>query len=194
MNRARDGGVRSHPFNETLQEDEVILWIGRPNKEIYVVGNRTRHGIVKVGIWASVLFVVAVVGAIYSINILERCGFIAFIAFIFGITFLSFIPGDYGHASWYAVSSKRILLASWDEGGFVIHQIERQNLKKVSIKNPKEQSGTKETENVGTVQCVCYTTIISLLSKNFSFDNIDYPLQVQSLLLEEKVSSQQKFV
>ena len=185
MNEARNKIHRANPFEPKLHEEEILLWVGRPNKKIYTSANTRWPHAARVCALAAIPLTAAVIGVIFSSDLLGRYASMSLLIAVPVITFMLLSPADYQQASWYAFSNKNVFLAHWDEGDFVVHCTDIGNLKEIYIKKRKDDKAAKD-DDIGSIQCICNTTVFTLLSKKFSFDDIDSPKKVQLLLLEAK--------
>ena len=171
-----------HPFEQKLQPGEVLLWMGRPDKQVYTSANREWHRVAKVCALAIVPSLVAVIGVIFSSDLLGRYASVSLLIAVPLITFILLAPADYQQASWYAFSRENVFLAYWDEGDFVVHHTNISNVKEITVKGLKYDKSTAD-HDIGSIQCVCASMIPTLLSKRFSFDSIENLAHVQPLLV-----------
>ena len=186
---------KCNPINDILDSGETLLWIGRPNEEIHVRGNRTPRGIITRVAWTTLFSLVADVGlAFYTGDDSTVKGIKLFFGLImFGALFIfnyvAFAPLDYKRAEWYAFSEKRIFLAAWDDEDceFAIYQTELSNLGDISVH--KSKKAPNEAEGIGNLVCAYHRPIQKRLSNRFTFELIDTPTEVQALLLNAKAAS-----
>ena len=176
-----------HPFEQKLQPGEVLLWMGRPDKQVYTSASTEWHHAERVCALAAIPFTAAVMGVIFNPDLLGRYTSAVLLIAVPVITFMLLSPADYQQASWYAFSNENVFLAYWDEGDFVVHQTNISNVKEIYIKGLKYDKVT-EDHSIGSIQCVCASMIPTLLSKRFSFDSIENSAHVQSLLVNAKNS------
>ncbi len=180
---------KCNPINDILEPGENLLWIGRPNEAIYVRGNRTRRGIIRICAWTCILLVATVIGIFYSTILPATCCLIMLLVII-PITAFSFLaPQDYKRADWYAFSEKRIFLVTWDDedSEFATYQTELSNLRDISVRHAKKAH--EEAVGIGNLICAYHRSIQKRVSNRFMFDLIDDPTEVQALLLNAKSAS-----
>lgn len=180
---------KQNPVNDILEPYETLLWIGRPNKEIYVRGNRTRRGYMNISIWSLVLLVVSIIGLVFGDGIQKlACATVLVALPIAG--YMIFALSDYKLADWYAFSEKRIFLVTcWDaaDNDVAVLSTELSNLKEVYI--TKSRKAPKEAADIGTLVYTIHREIPKLTRKRFVFDLIDHPAEVQTLLVDAKAAS-----
>ncbi len=177
---------KQNPINNILEPGETLLWIGRPNEEIYVRGNRTQQGITRVCAWASILFIATVIGIFYSPSLLNTC-VLTMLLVVIPVVALQFLsPQDYKRADWYVFSEKRIFLATWDDEDceFATYQTELSNLRDISVRKAKKVP--EEAQGTGNLVCAYERSIQMRISNQFTFELIDNPTDVQALLLDAK--------
>ncbi len=186
---------KRNPINDVLDPHETLLWIGRPNKEIYVRGNRTRRGIMAAAAWTTAIFLASVVGLVFGLSDGDAVDgnqiFVGVIMLgaLYIFNRMIFAPNDYKRAEWYAFSEKRIFLVTWDaeDYEFAIYQTELSNLRDISVR--KATKVPKEAESIGNLVCIYHRSIEKRFRNRFTFELIDSPAEVQALLLNAKAAS-----
>ena len=180
---------KCNPINDILVPGETLLWIGRPNEEVYVRGNRIRRGVITIGIWSSVIFGVSVVGLVFSSNGINTMCCVSLLAALVAFDCGVFARNDYKRADWYALSEKRIFFVTYDDEDFKfrIHQTELSNVEDVSVH--KSKKAPKEAEGIGNLVCAYHRSIQKRFRNRFMFELIDHPTEVRALLLEAKAAS-----
>ena len=179
---------KQNPINDILEPYETLLWIGRPNEEIYVRGNRAGRGLVNVCVWSSLLGIVAILGLVFGDSIAKLTCVTTLIAIPICDCVL-LVLNDYKQADWYAFSEKRLFLViCWDaaDNDVAVFSTELSNLRDVSVR--KSKKAPKEAEGIGTLVCTFRREIPKLTKKQFAFELIDSPAEVQSLLLDAKAA------
>lgn len=66
-----------HPFEQKLQPGEVLLWMGRPDKQVYTSASTEWHNFARVCAVAAISLTAAVIGIFYGSDLFERiyeCG------------------------------------------------------------------------------------------------------------------------
>ncbi len=186
---------KRNPINDILEPYETLLWIGRPNEEIYVRGNRTPRGIITRVAWTTLFSLIADVGLAFYIgddstakSIKVFCG-LTLLGALFVFNYVAFAPVDCKRAEWYAFSEKRIFLAAWDpeNSDFAIFQTDFGNLRTISVRKSKKVP--EEVKGIGNLVCAYERSIQMRISNHFTFELIDNPEEVQTLLLDAKAAS-----
>ena len=180
-----------NPINDILEPYESLLWIGRPDEEIYVQGRWRQHGVLKYWALSVVIFTATAICLFISSGFASR----SVIPVLFFTLIVSFIPlaacvllesKDYKKAPWYAFSEERIFLATWDYEGsnFVVRQTDLSNLRNVTVCESK--TAVEEAKNIGNLVCGYQRSIQRRVSNHFVFELIDNPAEVKALLLDAK--------
>ncbi len=182
---------KHNPINDILEPYENLIWIGRPNEDIYVRGNRRGRRLINVCVWSSLAGIAAITGLVFSPN---RQQIFLCVCLLIAIPFWNYIflaSSNYQRADWYAFSGKRLFLTVWDhnEVEYVHYSTELSNLTEVFVKKLKRSSVPEMAETVGTLVCVYRRPIPKRLSNKFTFNLVDDPAEVQVLLLDAKAAS-----
>ena len=179
---------KQNPINDILEPYETLLWIGRPNEEIYVRGNRAGRGLVNVCVWSFLIGVVAITGLIFG-DAFQRLACVITLILIPLWDYIILALNNYKLADWYAFSEKRLFLVTcWDaaDNDVAVFPTGLSNLRDVSVR--KSKKAPREAEGIGTLVCAFRREIPKLSKKQFAFELIDNPAEVQALLLDAKAA------
>lgn len=168
--------MTDHPFSAQCGTDKRFIWIGRPNETRYMRRKWLQFRVTFVV--GCAIASICVLGKIHSSDPFQSavCTFMLAVLPVLLVVGICFTRNSYKEAAWYALTDSHLLAATPDEGSFVIHKTELSNIKSVLV-----ESNCLE---VGTVRCLCYDMIFTLMSKNLKLENIDQPRNVADLILE----------
>ena len=166
--------VEQNPFENQISVDELLLWVSRPDKTVYM-RKQWRHFRVGVAI-GSIVAIASVLGKIYPSNPFQEasCIFMLIILPIIFVMGVYLVLDSYSYAPWYALTNARLFVANLEEGGFVVHTMDISNIKSISV--------GKTCSDVGTVRCVCYSTSPTSTSRTLILENVSSPSIVMELI------------
>lgn len=165
-----------HPFSVQYGTDKGFIWIGRPNKTSYM--RRKWLQFRATFVVGCTIASICVSGKILSSDPFQSamCTFMLAVLPLLLVMGIYFVRNSYKEAPWYALTDLHLLAATPDEGDFVIHKTELSNIKSVLVDG--------DCPEVGTVRCLCYDMVFTLVSKNLKLENIDQPRSIADLILE----------
>ena len=168
--------LRDNPFTSWLGADEPLLWVGRPDKAVFM--RRQRRGLYVGTVLVCLLMASIFFQKVFTPNRANDFFFLMFLILLPMTLVLGvyFTRNAYQYAPWYALTHRRLFAATPDEGSFTIHRTDLNNIKGVLVRG--------QNADVGTVCCWCHVIIPSLMSSTMRLEGIKQPERVAALITE----------